>query len=178
MGRPRAFDHDLCRSLRAEGWTAQALADHFGVSRTSINRCVYPEYGERDNADARARLNALRRPCDNDCGTLVWGHMGIRSEDGLLLCLACRGLAAATTVRDDALLCTTCGEWKPDSAFPRYKSRARRGRHGQCTSCNTVTRRERNRKNGGSCATCGASITSASRTGKCHHCATTRRAAA
>ena len=52
-------------------------------------------------------------------------------------------IAEVTSVREDTLKCSSCRMWKPDDAFTSNVSdKHRRGRHNQCTPCQTIARRK------------------------------------
>lgn len=40
MARPRAFDHELARALRSEGWALRAIGARCGVSHVAVWRAV------------------------------------------------------------------------------------------------------------------------------------------
>lgn len=48
--RPRKFDHDRARALRADGWTYDDLAEEFNVSAMSIWRAVNRPDGRTDES--------------------------------------------------------------------------------------------------------------------------------
>lgn len=132
MGAARKFDHDECRALYATGaWTYRTLAEHFGVSAYAIGYALNPRVKEYKLAYQRAHF---RGPCVNGCGNEVWTQG--RGRTGK--CRPCVQKERVTTVRNDALKCVCCQEWKPDTGFPRHASSGyRRGRHSTCTACQT-----------------------------------------
>jgi len=144
----REFDHDEARRLRAEDpkrWSYRALAEHFDVSYTAVQRLFNAHAEERLNRHTLRWARRRRRPCLGGCGTLVWAHTKNRTG----YCLRCIGAQfAAANVREAELRCTRCGEWKPDDQFYRRRSNhARRGRATHCKPCSAIDRREHRHRN-------------------------------
>lgn len=137
----RAFDHDLAREQRAEGWTWRRIAEYHGVSMTAVERVVKPGVRARMNEHVRRNWEKKRKPCKGGCGRRIWDHFGpTRQVSGY--CPTCFGeLRAAPNVRPDALRCTKCGEWKPDEDFGEQKRNTRRGRRTWCRACESANRR-------------------------------------
>ncbi len=134
----RRFDHDEAQKLRAEGWTWAELARHFGVTTNAIQRVCLPHVREKMNVHTKKYLRDTRQPCKGGCGKLVWTN--VKSRSGY--CSHCVAqLKFSADVRDDALRCTQCREWKPDSDFPtHHPSQVRRGRSPECRACSTARR--------------------------------------
>lgn len=80
MPRPRKFDHDEARRLRAEGMTLIAIAERLGVSDTSVLHAVNEDLRVKANARVLENQRSKRRPCKGGCGRLVWTHT--RRPDG------------------------------------------------------------------------------------------------
>ena len=127
MGAPRTFDHDA------------AVADAFGVSRTSVIRVCDAAFRARQDAVSSAHQRE-RVPCPV-CGAPRPLSSVYQRRVG---CAACVSDRLATSVRPRTLRCSTCGEWKPDADFSAARNRAaRRGRHGECKACAAERRRAR-----------------------------------
>ena len=141
VGRPRQFDWDQARRLRAEGIPVAEIAERFGVSTTSVYFATNDEQRERQYRMLSERAYWRTGACV-DCGTPVSRFRpGSRCRD-------CNAKNMAFTVRDDCLLCTRCDRWLPDDNFPGGKaSMQRRGRHSLCRPCQTETRREWRQRN-------------------------------
>lgn len=86
MGRPRKFDWDEARRLRAEGLTYREIGERLGVSHHAVNCACDAAVRMRKRADTKRRLEASRVPCRGGCGVLVWMQGG-RSG----YCLSCLG---------------------------------------------------------------------------------------
>lgn len=129
------FDWDEARSRYASGERVADLATEYGVSLMAIYRVLKPETRERMN---RTKDEWQRSGACPDCGAQTTRRPhGYESR-----CERCAAIARASTVRDAELQCLTCGQWKPDDAFPHHRRRiARRGRHKQCRVCLTVAKR-------------------------------------
>lgn len=138
-GRHRTFDYEEAKRLRATGdFTRKQLADRFGVSVYAIDYATKPQL--RDYA--RGKQLGYRVPCE-DCGAPMHGRYRPSA-----VCKPCANIRAATSVRPDALRCSTCREWKPDDSFPHNSSEAaRRGRHTLCRACTTEQKRAYRRRN-------------------------------
>jgi hypothetical protein len=130
----RAFNYDEARARHRAGETCAQLAAEYGVSSTRVWQVINPEGGRRAAEASEAWSRSGKCP---DCG----GPM--RRNGRSQRCRPCYLLLRATTVRPTELQCSTCREWKPDDAFPfnRRESFTRRGRHGQCRTCQTIARR-------------------------------------
>ena len=136
----RRFDWDEARRLHAEGTPIAEIARAMGVTDAAIRRVVVEGYAERDY---ERRSEWLRSGVCPNCG----GPSTRRSKNESLFCRACNAKRMATTVREDELWCASCKQWKPDRAFPRSRSEShRRGRHGQCTPCQTRAKRDYRRR--------------------------------
>lgn len=136
----RAFDHDLARALRKQGWNYTQLAQRFDVSPTAVRRVCEPAVDERMQAAALQWIkNNKREPCRGGCGRRVYTTREERSG----YCISCRSeLRSAVNVRPDELRCTKCGEWKPDDAFfKRAEGKRRRYRTHHCKVCSVAARR-------------------------------------
>ena len=132
----RSFDYEEARSRFATGERISVLAEEYGVSVARVRQVVIPSEGAR--ADARSA--AYRWPCI-DCGAPT------RSRNRR--CVPCAFKLLATSAREDELLCMNCKTWKPDDDFPHNRTEkiGRRGRHGECRACQTVSRRRRRQAN-------------------------------
>jgi hypothetical protein len=151
----RKFDHDAARARLAAGVALADVAAELGVTVAAVERLTWTE--ERLQRARRTHLawqiRARQVPCAGGCGGLAWKR---RTRDKEAWCQRCAGLRQATTVREDTLLCTTCGEWKPDSEFSKCTgNRARRGRHGQCRACNREVKRKHRAARKVPCVKCG-----------------------
>lgn len=151
VSHPRKFDHDLARVMRFEGELSwQVIADELGVSKTAVMRVC-------DEAVA-ARMTARQREFQRsgicgDCGGPMSHNPCFdrrRIEAGLQPLRRCRecnaihcSITKTKSARPEELLCTLCGEWKPDEAFPRGRIIGRRLRKTHCTPCDTAERRAR-----------------------------------
>ena len=150
MAAPRRFDHDEARRLYRSGKVSKGwLAQKFGVSFAAIDRVVNPA-----RANQMAARNALaQRSICATCGAPCSFN---RYRRDVPRCLACWNKEQTTSVREDALWCSTCQEWKWDTAFPWDQRRpGRRGRHEQCTECGTKARRAYRERCKVTCARCG-----------------------
>lgn len=65
MTRPRKFDHDEARRLRAEGWTLQRIADRLGVTRQAVN-FVVSDKARETNARAGKAYHDRRYGFDDE----------------------------------------------------------------------------------------------------------------
>lgn len=140
----RAFDHDEAKRLRSEGWTYQALADHFGVSITGVQRVLLPKVRDSMAVQTKAWTKKnLNHPCKGGCGKTAWTHKG-RSG----YCPACNGIRQTLDdVRSDELRCTKCGEWKADAEFCSEDRASRRGHKSWCRKCESASRKKNRREN-------------------------------
>lgn len=156
VSAPRRFDHDECAALYQTGeWTQAALAAKYDVTEGAIYQALAvrdPEWRKKRNDRSRKwQRGRYRRPCLRGCGRTAW-----HGAHGTGVCHRCTMAEKATTVAADRLLCTTCGEWKPDDAFPSQKSAvARRGRHGICRGCQTAVRQAYRERHKVPCERCG-----------------------
>jgi hypothetical protein len=128
----RRFDHDeALRRYRDLGLSIPAIAKQMGVSNASVRLVCDPDYRERCRESTRRSAKSAR--CI-DCGATIW--------KGRMRCRPCAQRLRATTVREDTLRCSECGEWKPDREFPWQRGKvARRERHSVCRGCQAVVRR-------------------------------------
>lgn len=137
----RKFDWDEAKRLHEDGMSYNAIAARFGVSQTAIWRVVTP--GAREKSNARIAAWQKTGVC-SDCG----GKATRRHAQADSLCMKCSARRSRTSVRDDALWCSGCQQWKPDDDFPKDRAEAhRRDRHVYCRPCNTRTRREWRHRN-------------------------------
>ena len=148
MSAPRRFDHDEARARRAAGETYAALASEYGVSVTAIMRVCNAAY--RAAQDARNATWQRAGACPV-CGGPATRYRLSGGGAYQHRCRSCANKEMATSVREDALHCSTCREWKPDECFPRNRAGGmlRRGRHNHCRHCQTTQKRayrERARK--------------------------------
>lgn len=136
--RPR-FDHIRAKALRVRGFSYGRIAAELGVSSAAVRRVCDPQVAARMDAASRRWLQSGVCP---SCG-------GPKTRlDRVTRCRTCAARVRATTVRDHELRCQTCHEWKPDDGFPRSRNNgARRGRHKQCTACQTKARTEWRHRN-------------------------------
>lgn len=123
----RKFDHDAARARHAAGESYLTIARDLGVSDAAVRRVCDPAVRARmQEATDRYQHSGVCRDC---------GKKGVSPYYGR--CRECASLASATTVRPDSLHCVTCDEWKPDDAFAKGVTAARRYRHQQCRVCAT-----------------------------------------
>lgn len=160
MGRPRIVDRKDARRRFDLGWRISDIASHYGVSLHAIQVAIHPEFDARQRASSLRCAKAKRRPCEVCGSVLVWMHYGPdnpnHAPDGRAVCVRCRGLERAVTVRETTLLCSKCHEWKPDEDFPKEARRiARRERHHFCRACSTIEKREWRLRNAVPCKQCG-----------------------
>jgi hypothetical protein len=140
----RKFDHDQARAMRKAGMSLTALAEHFGVSATSIQRACDPEFRKRMDKRTLKYMRERRVPCKTlGCETLVW----TTHKDGSGYCQDCEiARRTAADERPGELRCTKCGEWKPDEDFRLRRTQTRRGRKSQCRACENATRNDYRRR--------------------------------
>lgn len=132
----RRFDYDEAQRRYDAGESIRTLADAYGVTYESVRRVV-TESGRTVRPLQNERAKGAGA-CDR-CGGPMNAHSRI---SGSRLCRSCASEDLVTTVRADSLRCVTCKEWKPDRAFPHDRQRPhRRGRHNQCTACQTKAKR-------------------------------------
>lgn len=150
MPRPRTFSWDEAKRLRSQGLTYREIANHLGVSDSAVVfACDDRQRAMAENYKAEWQ----RRNTCVDCGKRTsrnrLGHVS--------RCLSCSAKARATTVRETTLRCSSCGEWKPDNAFPysRAARQTHRGRHQQCRACQTIARRAYRNRHKVPCVGCG-----------------------
>lgn len=156
-GGPRRFDHDEARRLYAEeGLSYAQIGIRLGVSASAVEQVVS---GSRYRRDVVARNREYQRRRYRgagaclDCGAPIWGGAHARRHPR---CTDCAAKLAAVTVRDDALRCSECGEWKADTAFPNAKGRrARRYRHSICRACSAAARQRARERRKQPCESCG-----------------------
>lgn len=138
MSRPRTFDWDEARRLRAEGLAYRAIAARVGASYGAVRLACDDE--ARENRKRYDRPTHLCR-----CGVLCRKNY----KNGVLLparCKDCRDEDQATSVRPDTLRCWRCRKWKTDENFSRSasgQSPRRRGRTAICKPCAVIKTRER-----------------------------------
>lgn len=89
MARPRAFDHDEARALRASGLVYSVIAERLGVSTNSVARACDTAYAKRQAAISKTLIEAKRRPCRGGCGVLVYDHYASGNRTGY--CPTCLG---------------------------------------------------------------------------------------
>ena len=147
MSRPRKFDWNEARRLRAQGLTYAEIGRRLGVSDYAI-KYACSDATARQAISGRSNHRGLT--CA-DCGREVTGSIRRR-------CLRCAGLAQATSVRPDELHCHRCSEWKPDGMFPHDAGTrlARRGRHRVCRACQAGVKREWRERHSATCERCEA----------------------
>lgn len=155
MAGPRRFDHDEAYARWQAGESKTEIAKSCRVTPQAIAALIErrdPVLHERQKTYSREwQRTRYRKPCERGCGHLAW-HQSDRKG----VCSRCRGLEAATTVRDDALRCCECHEWKPDTAFPaRSASTARRARHSVCRGCQAAARQRTRERHKTPCLNCG-----------------------
>jgi hypothetical protein len=142
------FPHEEAVRRRQAGETYTRIAADYGVHPTAIEqvtkRLTDPEWAEQNRKYKRLyQRRHLRTGSCKGCGKTIWTRP---NQTGL--CRSCYGLAYAASVREDALRCGRCGEWKPDEDFPhRHAAKARRGRHTLCRGCQTAARRDHRERN-------------------------------
>jgi hypothetical protein len=167
----RKFDWDEAARLRERGMPVRVIAAKFGVSAAAVYLALDPALRARDHVrTAQWQRSGTCPECGSPC------TRGYR-------CRGCANRAQATSVRPAALHCVTCGEWKPDEAFPRDAAKTnvvRRGRHRQCRPCNTEEKRRYRERNRQPCSHgCGTLVDTVDRRDKtkpleCRACANRR----
>ena len=136
----RKFDHDEAIRLRAEGWTWQSLADHFGVVPQAVRRVVNPTVRKRMDKNTKERFKALCGDCGRECTHNWWTK---RARHDRVVCFHCSQIRT----REENLLtrldpdgnirCSKCGEhrthdmYRFDRGFPV----------SHCRTCETASRR-------------------------------------
>lgn len=138
----RSFDWDEARRRNEAGETKASLAREYGVTTMAIYMACRPEQYEKSKVRRAEWSRAGKCP---DCGTQTTRqHVSENAR-----CVRCSAIARSTSARDGELQCVTCREWFPDENFPsnRKERHARRGRHAQCRSCQTIARREYRHRN-------------------------------
>jgi hypothetical protein len=138
----RKFDHDECRRLRQDGWTYQALADHYHVSIAAIDRVLNPNRRKRMDERTRDWLTAI---CD-DCGkTCTHNWSSKKGRHDRVCCKQCgdkRRREEHLIARHDEhgnIHCCRCETHKPPDDFRFDKHGFPRNR---CRSCETAARRD------------------------------------
>ena len=123
------------------GLTYKEIGVRLGVSLQSVRMACDDEARGRQYRTLSDRAYWRTGACV-DCGTPVNRFRpGSRCRD-------CNAKNMTFTVRDDTLLCTRCGRWLPDDAFPHNKTaKERRGRHSLCRPCQTERKREWRQRN-------------------------------
>lgn len=81
MGRPRAFDWDEAKRLRATGLTYKQIGERLGVSAHSVNCACNPALRRRQRAATRRLHESYAEPCRGGCGVLV-SYVGNRPSTG------------------------------------------------------------------------------------------------
>lgn len=161
MSGPRRFDHEEAVRRWQAGETQTDLAAEYGVTKKAVSMAILrltdPEWVEQNRTYHREYMRrTLRVECPG-CGGIRWAPQGARREQATGLCIRCKNLASATTVRDDTLRCSECEAWKPDEEFPFQQERiARRGRHSVCRGCQASSRQRRRETRKVPCTNCGA----------------------
>jgi hypothetical protein len=190
----RSFDWDRALDLYAEGQTFDEIAAAMGVTSCAIARIADPEKKERDYAASlRYTKSGVCEGCGKD-GITGEAHRAsaarsqsdVRSWDGRVLCVACRGKTRRKKLRLGAdqvlrLECGHCREWKPIEEFsPRVRLRLTSGepvRNARCRGCETAARQDYRERRKVPCVRCGAACLPASEkgprgrdTGLCRDC--------
>ena len=147
----RKFDRDEARRRVQAGETRKAVAASLGVSVRAVRYATDPRaYAQMLSQKAEYQSSGVCVECAARCS-----HNPSRPPDR---CRACAAEHRRTTVRPSTLLCMTCKRWKRDSAFPHSRDRRlehRRGRHRQCTTCQTIARTAYRARNKVPCKNCG-----------------------
>ena len=153
MSVPRKFDWDEAKRLHEAGLSYAVIGDRFGVSPTAIARACREDL--RRAMAERLRQYQQSGTCP-DCGGVATRVYGV----GQRRCRKCFAISRTESVRATMLRCIICRKWKHDDAFPHDKRRGyRRGRHRQCTVCNTAAKRAWREKNKVECSHgCGTMV--------------------
>jgi hypothetical protein len=81
MGRPRAFDWDEAKRLRAQGLTYREIGERLGVSGQSVMCACDAAVRRRHRAQSRTLHESYRDPCRGGCGVLV-SYRGLKPSTG------------------------------------------------------------------------------------------------
>lgn len=135
MGRPRAFDHDEAKRLRATGMTYRAIGELLGVTDQSVRVACNPDV-RKYYSDMQKKLRYYHKPCPQ-CAK----PMSRYNAKGL--CRSCWGISKRGPIRPDMLRCSLCRLWLPDEEFSVSRQNvARRERSGECKRCAALRRRD------------------------------------
>jgi hypothetical protein len=173
MPHVRKFDHTEARRRYRAGESGPALAREYGVTPQAIYFAVSARVRAAQSASQWKRLRSVCSDCGQPCSFNRYIQERPR-------CRACFVIAQTTNVRDDALRCGTCREWKWDTAFPYSRAKRcehRRGRHAQCRECCTKLRRAYRERNKVPCSHgCGTMVLheNGGKAPECHPCAVAR----
>jgi len=136
----RKFDHDQARELRAEGWTYQRLADHFGVSVAAIEYLCNPTAKARNRRHTREWYSAICDDCGADC-THNWSARVARHDR--VVCFRCAHLRRSEKAllermnQDGEIRCGGCGRHRDPALFVMKANGSPRP---QCRDCETARR--------------------------------------
>lgn len=138
----RKFDWDEARRLRSLGRTYPWLSEHFGVSISALRHVCVPREGAHSRAYTKHRQHT--GGICIECG----GQTSLNHSVGPHRCRPCSNrYRARSTVREDALWCFRCREWKTDDQYCGDRQQAhRRGKSRECRPCATKSRGERRRR--------------------------------
>jgi hypothetical protein len=139
MGRPRTFDYDEARRLRATGLTYEEIGQRLGVSDQAVGLACDPM--RRARAIERQRAKQAGRCAD--CGEVCSFNTYQQDEPR---CRACSAQKQAK-VKNGKAYCPTCKKWKPLADFSPSNTRPARGVHNECRACQTVRRRDNRHQN-------------------------------
>lgn len=147
----RTFDHEQARRRWLAGESQSALAREYGVSQSRISQVV------SDVHSATIRYYQEHVKLAGRCQRCGAPTNRAAQYQGSRHCRDCAYKLLATSVRDDALRCFKCGQWKNDDDFPRSsaKTARRRGRHTACRACNTKARQAYRERHKVPCVGCG-----------------------
>lgn len=80
MGRPRAFDWDEAKRLRAQGLTYKEIGEHLGVSSHAAMCACNEKVRRKQRALSRKLIEDRKEPCRGGCGVLIHAHYGESRE--------------------------------------------------------------------------------------------------
>lgn len=138
MGRPRKLNYTEVRLLYGQLGSYRAVAKELGCAEPSVRRIIDPKVREH-----QAQYQRNHKPYVGTCPDCNGPASNRYPSSSQSICRDCRSKRLATSVRPDALRCSCCRLWLPDDSFPTQAGRKqRRGRHGICTPCGNVMKRD------------------------------------
>ena len=144
--RPRKFDHDEARRLRACGHSYRAIGSMLNVSAQSVMSACDPDYRERSRQSVRNNQPhiGICPSCGGRCTNGMASQKYLPNGE-LRICIACRKRQRVLNhARDGELKCYDCKVWKEDEAFGSCGDRpTRRNRRLSCRECERNRSRQR-----------------------------------